>query len=650
MDENFLLTLEILKLSPEVRTGVPVRGVCALKHATTGSYLIVNEAQRLTLEAFRTPQTVPHMLGRAILSRTCLELSEFYELILKAHRAGILTSGAKPAVMPSPKPLARWLKLPWQVSVTVAMLAGLGFLAAIALTRLELPHDVWDYVIGWAAWAVCLSFGYLVGAATLQHAKGRFPAPRFKVFRLVPHVYIDLRDSVLQPTHVRSAIELICIAPLLGTAAVACALQKSWALLPMAGAIVALNPWWGPMSRWRMLHARQPRIDTEHSFLFSANRRPKRRIRAFRRHLDGASLVTLLAMSLVWLAIAGHVIYHALNVPTLDVVLDVRHWEWVGMIAGGVVALFILGVGVWVVSAFTKRRGTRLLTNVVHKSRRWKTHTAGALAQTEVMRAMSRSPLYRSVGMQKQIEISRRFALRQSRPWKPLAAPDLDEPCVGLIVRGTAAVIQRDATGRKRKLRHFVEGDVYGAHTLVDPDKPRIEVKSRTPVLSLTLPPKFFQERVVQPLGANKVHTLTHTCSFLRSLPLCQYWQLASVMRLADLATVRTYEKDDKIIQYADDPRAFFIIWEGSVQMIHHGKVIERLEEGDSFGEAELLQNSAAVADVVATTRTRCLCVPRVDFIRFVTHNHNVAMSLETTSSRRLGRRIFPLQASFDVR
>ena len=121
-------------------------------------------------------------------------------------------------------------------------------------------------------------------------------------------------------------------------------------------------------------------------------------------------------------------------------------------------------------------------------------------------------------------------------------------------------------------------------------------------------------------------------------------------MRLADLAMVRTYEKDDKIIQYADDPRAFYVIWEGSVQMVHHGKVIERLEEGDSFGEAELLQNSAAVADAVATTRTRCLCVPRVDFIRFVTHNHNVAMSLETTSSRRLGRPIFPLQASFDVR
>ncbi len=650
MDENFLLTLEILKLSPEVRTGVSVRGVCALKHATTGSYLIVNDAQRLTLEEFRTPQTVPHMLGRAIISRTCLELSEFYELVLKAHRAGILTSSAKPVAMPSPKPLARWLKLPWQVSVATAVPAGLGFLAAIALVRLELPRDAWDYLIGWAVWAACLSAGYLAGGAILLHAKGRFPAPRFKAVRPVPHAYIDLRDSVLQPTHIRSAIELICVVPLIATAAVACAFRASWALLPMVGAIIALNPWYGPMSRWRLLYARQPRIDTEHGFLFSANRRPKRRIRSFRRHLDGASLVTLLAMSLVWLAIVSHVGYQALSVPTLDVVLNVRHWEWMGIIAGGVVALFVVGVVGWAISAFTKRRGTRLLNNLVHKSRRWRTHAAGALSQAEIMRAMSRSPLYRSIGMQKQIEISRRFALSQSRPWKPLAAPDLDDPCVGLIVRGTAAVIRRDVAGRKRKLRHFAEGDVYGAHALVDPEKPRVEVKSRTPVLSLTLPTAFFQERVVQYLGASKVHTLTHICSFLRSLPLCQYWQLASVMRLADIAAVRTYEPGDKIIQYADDPRGFYVIWEGAVQMVHHGKVVERLEEGDFFGETELLQNSAAVADAVATIPTRCLCVPRVDFIRFVTHNHNVALSLETTSSRRLGRRIFPLQASFDVR
>lgn len=649
MDENFILTLGVLKLSPEVRTGASARGVCALKHATTGAYLIVNEAQRLTLEEFRTPQTVPNMLGKAILSRTCLELSEFYELILKANRTGILSSSPNHREIPSPRPPARWLKLPWHLSLTVAALAGLGFLAAIALTRLVLPRGPLDVAIGWAACAACLSLGYFAGAATLHHAKGRFPPPRLKLFHLVPHVFVDLRDSVLQPTQVRSAIELISITPVLGAAAVASVLQASWALLPMLGAIIVLNPWWGPMARWRMIHDRQPRIDTEHDFLFSANRRPRRRIRSFRRQIDGASLVTLLVMSLLWVVIGGRVGYHALNVPALEVLLDFRHWEWMGIIIGGVVALFVAGAGVWAASAFTRRRGTKLLKQAALVARRWKMGTARSLPKADVMRAMGRSPLFRSLGMKQQIEFSRRFALRQSGPWKPLAARGMDEPCVGLIVRGTAAVIQRDARGKKRRRQHLAEGDVYGAQSLVDPDNLRMEVKSLTPVLSLTLPSKFFQERIVQQLGVTKVNTLTNICSFLRSIPICAYWQLASVMRLAEVATTRTFEPGDRIIQYADDPRTFHIIWEGSVEMLRHGKVVERRGEGDSFGEVELLQNSAATADVVAMERTRCLCVPRMDFIQFVTHNHNVAMSLETSCSRRLGRRIFPLQPAFEA-
>ncbi|HRP05626.1 MAG TPA: hypothetical protein PLV87_12005, partial [Opitutaceae bacterium] len=229
MDENFLLTLEVLKYSPEVRTGVSDRGVLALKNTSSGTYLCVNEAQRVTLEAFRTPQTVPQMLGRAILTRTCLELGEFYELILKAHRAGILTSDSKPTFTPAPKPSARWPRLPWQVATIVSALSGLSFLASIVVTPLTLPVGISDLLIGWGVWGAALSLGYFLGASVLHHAGGRFPPPQRRFFRLVPHVHIELIDSILQPQRVRSAVELICIAPLIAAAAAACALQQSWA-------------------------------------------------------------------------------------------------------------------------------------------------------------------------------------------------------------------------------------------------------------------------------------------------------------------------------------------------------------------------------------------------------------------------------------
>lgn len=649
MDENLLLTLEVLKYSPEVRTGVSDRGVQALKNASTGTYLCVNDAQRVTLETFRTPQTVPQMLGRAILSRTCLELGEFYELILKAHRAGILINDSKPTFSPAPRPSSRWPRLPWQVAWVLAALSGIGFLASIVATPVTLPVGIIDLAIGWAIWGAALSLGYLLGASVLHHAGGRFPPPRRRLLRVVPHVHVELRDSILQPRCVRAAVELVCIAPVLATAAATCALQQTWAVLPMAGALVALNPWYGPMARWRRLFSNQLRVDTDHDFIFSTNRQPKRLIRSFRRHLDGNALAALLAMSLLWLAIATHVIYQALDVRTLELLSNSWYWERIGIISGGLVGLSVLGISGWMIYTFTRRRGARLIHDVQHQSRRWKIRPTGRLSQAEMLKAMARSPLFRSVPMQKQLELARKFVLKRFNPWRLLSDPDA-EPEVGLIVRGSATVFRRDALGRPGRVHPLSEGDLFGAHALVDPDGSRVEVRSRTPLLALTLPARIFQERLVQSLGVLKVHSLAHICSFLRSLPLCAGWQLASVIRLGDIARMCTFEKGERIVRYGDDPRTFHIIWEGTVQRVSQGMIIEQLEEGDAFGETELLQNSAAGTDAVAVTQTRCLCVARVDFIRFVTHNHRVALSFESRSSRRLGRPIFPLQASFDIR
>jgi len=651
MDENFLLTIEVLKLSPDVSVGVPAYGAVTFKHRKSGNHLVVSEAQRITLEAFRMPQTVPHMLGRAIFSRTCLELREFYELVLKAHRAGVLSSDVDEAAsVVSGKPVQKWLALPWKISTGMAVLSGIAFLGAIAWKPVLVSDRVVDLAIGWLVWCASLSAGSLLAASTLRGAKGEFPRPRLGRFWALPHASIDLRDASMHALPVRAAVELSSLAPLLLAAALAVGFSQCWAALPVLGALIALNPLSGPLARWRVLSARTPNLSTDRDFLFSFNRRPRRRLRSLWRNTDKALVLGGLALALVWLGIVIQTVSRGFDVAAWDLVANRGYWKWAGLSVGGVLGAVLFGFALWAAFALTKRRGGRLLVRVSQRTRRWKAHRTGRLSQSDVLRAMLQSPLFRSVDMQKQIELARRFVVTRTKAWRVLSNSDGSNSDVGLIVRGSVAVSQRLESGKKRRLRRYAEGDVFGAHGLVDPLRPRIEVRSRTPVLALTLPSRFFQERVVQQLGAGRVHCLTHLCSFLRSLPLCQHWQLASVMRLADIATVRVYEEGEKIVLYADDPRSFYVIWEGSVRMIRQGRVVEKLQTGDSFGEAELLQNSASVADAVAADRTRCLCVSRADFIRFVTHNHRVAMSLETTSSRRLGRPIFPLQASFDVR
>jgi hypothetical protein len=117
MDENFLLTLESLSLNREISRGVSARGVFAIKNRDPGSYLVVNDAQLATLEAFRQPQTVPQMLGRAIHRRTCLELSEFYELIVKAHHAGVLVSDSTLRTPPPPPAVRKAMRFPTPLAI-----------------------------------------------------------------------------------------------------------------------------------------------------------------------------------------------------------------------------------------------------------------------------------------------------------------------------------------------------------------------------------------------------------------------------------------------------------------------------------------------------------------------------------------------------
>ncbi|HRE81779.1 MAG TPA: cyclic nucleotide-binding domain-containing protein, partial [Opitutaceae bacterium] len=373
--------------------------------------------------------------------------------------------------------------------------------------------------------------------------------------------------------------------------------------------------------------------------------------RMYWKKTDRTTLPGGVALGLIWIALVFHVVTSAVGIHYSDVVANVSYWASAGATVGGLSAILAGGFVSWAAYALLTRRGGRMLKRVKKQTGRWTSPRKGGMTQTEILRAMSLSPLFRIVDMQRQIEIARRFTVKRIRPLRVLASGEPSgEDEVGMIVRGTAFVAQRGENGRKRSLRRYSEGDIFGAHSLVDPLRPQIEVKSRTPVLALTLPRKFFQERIVQQLGATKVHNLTHICSFLRSLPLCRYWQLSSVIRMTEIAVSRTFEAGDKIVQFSDDPRYFYVILEGTVHVMRNGKLLHRLRVGDSFGEAELLQNSAANADVVAKTTTRCLAVSRTDFIRFVTHNHHVALSLETTSSRRLGHPIFPLQSSFDVR
>ena len=89
---------------------------------------------------------------------------------------------------------------------------------------------------------------------------------------------------------------------------------------------------------------------------------------------------------------------------------------------------------------------------------------------------------------------------------------------------------------------------------------------------------------------------------------------------------------------------SLYVLYEGHARARDKDKRTSRIEPGDFFGEISLLQTSAANADVETREESRSLVVNRVEFIRFMTRNHHVALQMERLCSARLGRPIFPLE------
>src|SRR5882762_2138472 len=136
LDTNLLLTAEVLRLEPGLVRGQKVKETFALKRVASQTYLVVNALQAGVLEEFAAGKNVPDALERCIRSRACPPLREFYDLILKAHRAGVLRSEELCAEGPAAvlrTPVRWFVSLPPFLVLTAAIVGALATLTVFGL-------------------------------------------------------------------------------------------------------------------------------------------------------------------------------------------------------------------------------------------------------------------------------------------------------------------------------------------------------------------------------------------------------------------------------------------------------------------------------------------------------------------------------------
>ena len=306
MDLQLLFTAERLQLSPHITKGVDSNGRFTLKTLDTGGYLTIDRLQLGALLAFSKPTTVPEALRTLIIERKCPALRDFYELVLKAQRIGVLQTG--------PSPVSQLVPLMWKFGLAPKVACSLG-VGAILLGLLALgifppviqgagpTALVVSLLIGYLLSAIAVSLGYVLGVSALHAAGGDGFHPRIGLPWLLPHFSISLRDSLLADSASQLAIHLVVLAPISLLAAILCIARSQSALLPAVIFVVMVRPCFGGGIS-EAIHAGlgKPVLDTSRNLIFPANKSWSGLQHSAWMHFDPRVIAARFGWAVLWIA------------------------------------------------------------------------------------------------------------------------------------------------------------------------------------------------------------------------------------------------------------------------------------------------------------------------------------------------------------
>jgi CRP/FNR family cyclic AMP-dependent transcriptional regulator len=122
----------------------------------------------------------------------------------------------------------------------------------------------------------------------------------------------------------------------------------------------------------------------------------------------------------------------------------------------------------------------------------------------------------------------------------------------------------------------------------------------------------------------------------LATVPLfsgCSRKELKTIAALADEIDLR----QGKVMTRQGSPgREFFVLLEGTVEVVRDGKRVATLGEGEFFGELALISNIPRTATVTATSPIRTLVVFGRDFRRLLQEDPAIATKVLGAMAERM--------------
>ncbi|MFT3783585.1 MAG: cyclic nucleotide-binding domain-containing protein [Nibricoccus sp.] len=653
MDEQLVLTAQTLRLNPHVLRADVSGPAFVVKNGPGRKYLTVTAEQWNLLRNFANPATVPDVLRAVILNRTCVPLREYYELILKALRAGILKvdrqEDRQPPVLASRWPVTLGPKLPMYLTWSCAAIA-LGLLTTqpfpwpeVHTTGTHILEIVGNVFVGWLLLIAAVSLGQALAASVLRDGGGEVYEPRFHFLRPVPYFGLNLEDACICTRVTQASVASVRLFPVFASAAALWWFKPEWGALHVIAVIAMLHPFDGSaMSGLLSTLCRGLVPDTQKNFLFSLNQSWRVKFAAGIRRVSVAYISARLVWGLMWIVMIFFALLRAVNMPLKQLFGSTQYWEEVLIVFGILAAAALIAYFGPPVVRYLYSRGQNYYRRNHRQWKRWRLNPVAPVPEEQISRLMAESLLFRRLPPAERAALSAAGQTRFYKAWS-IALPFSEQPkFASVILSGRVRLYRRLKSGRAESVMTLKEGDVFGVHPLLDPDRGPMQVRALTPVLVLMIPIREFERRVIIPMGAPQANNLSQKVPFLSELPFCANWHPQAVARFTQIASMLRYNSGELIVAERQDSQQFFLIYEGRVVVRRDKRVRARLKSGAFFGEVSLLQNSAAESDVAAVEETRCLTISKSDFLRFMTHNPHVAIQLEEISSKRLGHPVYP--------
>ncbi len=633
-----LLNQAVLRLSPDLQVAELSADRVAVKYPAGRRYLVLTPKQWALLQEFSAGRAVPQVLCAAITAQRCPSLREFYDLVVKAVRAGMLQTAAAP--LPPAQPPAKWsLRLNGTLVRWTTLTFGLGAVVCLLRRPVYLPDSLLWLALGWLAVCVAVSAGWALAAGVVRAAGGEVYHPRLAWKTPALRFTADLDDALMGGRTVWINTALARLAPLLLFTALA-AWRLPELLVPLlAGVLLQLSPLWrSPLQEMLAAFYRDPQLATSYDFVFAQDRLFSLLGRARRQMADRKYLLACAAATVVWLGVVflGGCVLLQTNATELwqrfHAAGGARYTALVLLIFAGLLVALSVGTAGWFVfrhvQAWARERGERQL------------RPAAVLVSPETIAAwLGRTMLFRELAAADLAALATAVKPEEHKRGSFVVHEGEPGERLYVVLSGRLEVRRDYAPKRSEPVAEMGEGEVFGEIALLQGGIRTRSVRALEKSILLGLDKADFERLLLSKLSRAAIQDAVQKAGFLAHTDLTRNWSQATVAAFARRAKLQKYAGGAVVLQEGANNHWFFLVHRGELVVTKQKEELRRLKQGDSFGEMSLLGDGIATASVtVQSKEASCLVISGRDFLEFVTKDFAVGLGWEESRLRPVKR------------